>query len=231
MGIIAAYTLPMGKDFDIEVLRRNLAAIMNRRQRKPTTLSLAVGRSPTLVRDLLEKTGDTKLSTLFRLAKELDVDVTDLLKADFSPMPSGPELFVKGAVQAGEWVEAYEWHRDEWRSMQGRPDITAPADARFFLQVAGDSMDLHYPEGSFVECVDVLYCEAVKPGQRVIAVRTRFDGLVEATVKELVESEGRMWLVPKSTNPLHQAIPFDGVEPEVEEVRIIAVVVSSVRPE
>ncbi len=231
MAAVACHTALMARDFDIEVLRRNLAAIMARRNRKPTTLSLAVGKSPTLVKDLLEKTGDTKVSTLFRLARELNVAVEDLLKAGASPIPAGPELFVKGRVQAGSWVEAYEWHPDDWQSMLGRPDIKAPQSARFFLEVVGDSMDLHYPDGSFVECVELGHCPAPKPGQRVIAVRTRIDGLVEATVKELIESDGRLWLVPKSSNPSHQAIPLDVADDSIEDVRIVAVVVSSVRPE
>lgn len=231
MHSLAGYNPAMGKDFDIEVLRRNLAAIMVRRNRKPTTLSLAVGNSPTLVRDLLERTADTKLSTLFRLANELDVDVNDLLNSSFKPIPAGPELFVKGQVQAGSWLEAYEWQRDDWQTMLGRPDINAPPSARYFLQVIGDSMDLHYPDGSFVECVDVQHCADLKSGQRVIALRTRVDGMIEATVKELVKSEGRMWLVPKSTNPSHQAIALDAAGEAIDEVKVVAVVVSSVRPE
>lgn len=221
----------MSGDFDIEVLRRNLAAIMQRRKRKPTTLSLALGKSPTLVRDLLEKTSDTKLSTIYRLAEELGVDVSDLLSDGFKPIPAGPELFIKGRVQAGDWVEAYEWPMEDWQSMAGRPDISVPNQFRFFLLVSGDSMDEVYPEGTFVECVSTFAETEISEGRRVIAIRTCRDGLVEATVKEVQIVEGKVWLVPRSSNPRHQAFPIDQVDDHITEVRIAALVVSSVRPE
>ncbi len=222
---------PMAKDFDIEVLRKNLASIMARRNRKPTTLSLAVGKSPTLVRDLLEKTADTKLSTIYRLADELGVEISDLLRSDFQPIPAGPELFVKGQVQAGNWVEAYEWPAEEWQTLAGRPDISVPNQFRFFLRVAGDSMDEVYPEGTFVECLSIFAEPEITPGKRVIAVRARADGLIEATVKEVRMVDGKVWLAPRSRNPQHQAFAVDDVGDGIEEVRIVAPVVSSVRPE
>lgn len=224
-------TLYMSEEFDIAVLRRNLAAIMARKDRKPTTLSLEVGKSPSLVKDLLEKTGDTKLSTVFKLANALGVSVDDLLTSDLKPMPSGPELYLKGEVAAGQWVDAYEWPREEWQSYPGRPDITASIDHRFFLRVAGDSMDEVYPEGTVIECVGVFAEPEIKPGKRVVVVRERRDGRIEATVKELIEVDGRAWARPRSTNPSHQSFALDEAGNDITEVRIVAVVVSSIRPE
>lgn len=221
----------MPETFDIEVLRRNLAQIMDRRGSKPTTLSLKVGKSPTLVKDLLEKTSDTRLSTVYKLASELGVDAEDLLRADISPAPAGPRLFVKGAVAAGEWVEAYEWSREDWQAVTGRPDLAISPEHRFFLRVDGDSMDEVYPSGTFVECVSVFAEPEIVSGKRVIVVRHRHDGMIEATVKQYVEMDGRPWLVPQSSNPAHQAFPIDEPGEGIDEVRIIGLVVSSVRPE
>lgn len=148
-----------------------------------------------------------------------------------SPLAVGPELFVKGSVAAGQWVEALEWPREDWQRLTGRPDINFSTEHRFFLRVVGDSMNLLYPEGTFVECVSVFAEPEIVPGKRVVVVRERDDGMIEATVKELVELEGRPWLTPRSSNPSHQAFALDEPEPGITEVRIIAVVVASVRPE
>lgn len=215
----------------IDGLRRRLRAIMKRKDVKPTTLSLKVSGNPTLVKDLLEKTGDMKLSTVYRLAVALGVSVSDLLASDIDAVPVGPQLFVKGKVAAGQWVEAWEWPEDDWQILTGRSDVTADMNHRFFLRVAGDSMNLVYPEGTFIECVSVFGRAEILPGKRVVVVRRRFDQRIEATVKELVEMNGEQWLAPRSSNPAHQAFKLDEPDPEIEEATIIAVVVSSVRPE
>ncbi len=102
---------------------------------------------------------------------------------------------------------------------------------RFFLRVKGDSMDQVYPDGSLIECVSTFARIEPKPGRNVVILRTRSDQRVEATVKEMVEIDGKMWFVPRSSNPAHQAFSVDAVDPDIEEMRIAAVVVSSVRPE
>lgn len=221
----------MADSFDIGALRRNLTAAMDRKRVKPTTLSLKVGRSPTLVKDLLEKTDDTKLSTIYRLAEALGIPATELLEGGVEVASLGPKLFVKGEVAAGNWVEAFEWPHDEWQTMTGRADINVDPMHRFFLRIVGDSMNLVYPEGSFIECVSLIGGGKVAPGKRVVVIRRRHDQLIEATVKELVDIDGVLWFAPRSTNPAHQAFRADEPGDGIEEVSMCAVVVSSVRPE
>lgn len=229
-GLICDNTT-MDGSIGIERLQRRLSAILDQQGVKPTTLSLKIGNSPTLVSDLLGKTADVKLSTLQRLAEALNVSVGDLIADDFEPMPNGPRLFVKGEVSAGTWAEAYEWPQDEWRGAMGRADIDIPVVHRFFLRVQGDSMDLVYPEGSLIECVSIFSEPAVLPGRRVVVVRTRDDGMMEATVKEVAEVNDEIWFTPKSSNPSHQAFKASDCGEEVAEVSIVALVVASVRPE
>lgn len=231
MSVLLCDIQPMQGPFDIDVLRRKLSAIMDRENVRPTTLSLRIGTSSTLVKDLLEKTADTKLSTLYKLADALNVSVVDLLDGDVESAPAGPSLFVKGEVAAGQWVEAFEWPMDDWQVMTGRADVSANIDHRFFLRVCGDSMNEVYPEGTFIECVSVFGQAEVKPGRRVVVLRRRRDQLVEATVKELVEIDGELWFVPRSSNPAHHAFKALDHDDDIEEVTVIAVVVSSVRPE
>lgn len=167
---------------------------------------------------------------LFALARALDVTPASLIDPTIAA-PLGPQLFVKGEVAAGVWREAVELPETEWQTFTGRADLSADAEHRFGLRVVGDSMDLIYPHGTIVECVSVFGRVEVKPGRRVVIIRENDEGECEATVKELVEQDGALWAVPRSTNFAHQPIRLDRPEPGIRETRIGAVVVASVRPE
>lgn len=173
---------------------------------------------------------EPSLGQLIDLAKVLDVEPGALIDPSIA-VSIGPRLFVKGEVAAGVWRRAFELAQDEWQSFTGRADVSANAEHRFGLRVVGDSMNEVYPPGTIVECVSVFGHIEPEPGRRVVVLRTNENDEVEATVKELVEQEGELWLVPRSTNPAHR--PFKATEPEpgIREVRIAAVVVASVRPE
>lgn len=162
------------------------------------------------------------------------IDMAALVAADFAAAQHGPTLFVKGEVAAGVWKEAMEWDRTDWQAYQGGSHIAAPIDARFGLIVAGESMNEVYPSGTVLDCVSCLHAgiDEIRSGQRVIVVRTRADGSVEATVKEYQETENGAWLVPKSKNPAYQQpIALNSDDPDIVETRIIAVVRGSYRPE
>ncbi len=170
------------------------------------------------------------LDSLQALAKALGVSAGSLL--DGGVLTSiGPTLFLKGEVAAGVWRAAAEWPEAEWRIFTGRADVAANAEHRFGLSVIGDSMDLVYPHGTIVECVSMFGRIEALPGRRVVIVRENSQHEFEATVKELVEQEGQLWAVPRSTNPAHR--PFNLAEPDpgIVETRIVAVVVASIRPE
>jgi transcriptional regulator with XRE-family HTH domain len=167
---------------------------------------------------------------LFALARALDVSPASLIDPSIA-VPLGPQLFVKGEVAAGVWREAVELPESDWQTFTGRADITADPEYRFGLRVVGDSMDLVYPHGTIVECVSIFGRVEAKPGRRVVIIRENDEGECEATVKELVEQDGSLWAVPRSTNFAHQPIRLDRPEPGIRETRIGAVVVASVRPE
>lgn len=147
-------------------------------------------------------------------------------------VPVGPQTFVKGEVQAGVFKEAWQWEPEDWVGFSGRADLAAPPSERFGLRVVGDSMNEVYPSGSTLECVKY-HGETIASGRRVIVQRTRSDGTIETTVKELIRTEdGVEWLRPRSTNPTF--LPFRGDRPDapdIVQVEIIAVVVGSYRPE
>lgn len=171
---------------------------------------------------------------LGRIAKLAGVPLAELTSADVEVSASGPRLFVKGEVAAGVWREAFEWDADQWVPYQGGSHIDAPLQARFGLRVAGESMNEVYPHGTILDCVSCIHANIseFRSGQRIIVVRRRFDGDVEATVKEYRETPEGIWLVPRSDNPAFQTpISFGGDDPEIEETAIVAVVKGSYRPE
>lgn len=127
-------------------------------------------------------------------------------------------LPVLGTIQAGHWLET------TFLDSEGEPEMLPVArDARFprarqyALVVVGDSMDLDYPDGSYVTCVD--FAESglsIVHGLTVHVERHRSGGqLVEITLKRVVEKGGVFSLVPRSTNPAHQPISFTGHDADI----------------
>lgn len=170
------------------------------------------------------------LEGLTDLAKALGVSAGSLLDGT-AKVELGPRLFVKGEVAAGVWKPAVESPEDDWESFTGRADVTAKAEHRFGLRIIGDSMNEVFPHGTIVECVSTFGHAEPVPGKRVVIVRKNNDGEYEATVKELVQQDGKLYAVPRSTNPIHRPIDLSAPEVGIAEARITAVVVSSIRPE
>jgi hypothetical protein len=141
------------------------------------------------------------------------------------PASLGPSLFVKGEVAAGLWKEAWEFDPDEWEVFTGRADVTAPIKDRFGLRLTGRSMDEIY--------VRYWGDETIPSGKRVVVQRTRLNGQLETTVKELIRTpEGAVWLRPRSTDPSFLAFRGDEPDsPDIAAIEIIALVVGSYRPE
>lgn len=128
-------------DPDIIAIREALRRTMERKGVKPTTLSLRVGSSKTLVKDLLEKQEDVKLGTLTRLAGALDVDVEELL--------GRPRVAVVGHIGAGGAVifEDYGETLEPDRTVARPPGISGKLVA---LLVEGESMLPKYKDGDII---------------------------------------------------------------------------------
>lgn len=207
-----------------------LAVIRKQKGFTQGTLAERIGvEQPTIQRWEAGKR-EPSFEQLFELARVLEVDPSALIDPAIAA-PIGPRLYVKGEVAAGVWRQATELPEDEWQSFSGRPDVNALLDHRFGLRVVGDSMDQVYPAGTIIECVSTFGHTEIAPGKRVVVIRTNDHGECEATVKELVEKDGDLWLVPRSHNPAYSPIKLSDEEPGIVETRIAAVVVASVRPE
>lgn len=120
--------------------------------------------------------------------------------AAFSPVRG---IEVVGEVQAGVWRAAVELPQDERviLPIAGVPGYGAVKLAG--LRVVGSSMDLLYPDGTYVIVASASDTD-VRHGDRVVVYRSQGE-LREASIKEVrVEEGGRVALWPRSTSPDHQ---------------------------
>lgn len=142
-------------------------------------------------------------------------------------------LTVRGEVQAGVWAEAHEWEDADCYGVS----VNIPERFRgvaYGLVVRGQSMDRVYPDGTIAIVVPMMsLTRDLKHGDRVVVRRTRQDGMIEATIKELTADEsGAAWLWPRSSDPrFQQPIELSNGHDGTETVEIIAVVVRAILPE
>lgn len=110
------------------------------------------------------------------------------------------EIPVIGEVQAGVFREAVEIPEEE-RIMLPMVNLSGYNQLQLFgLKVIGPSMDLHYPDGSYVIVASAADTD-VRDGDKVVVYRSQGE-LRETTIKQVeVEADGRIALVPKSTHP------------------------------
>jgi transcriptional regulator with XRE-family HTH domain len=148
-------------------------------------------------------------------------------------VPLGPTLSVRGPVAAGQWRTAWQDGEMGQQTFTGRADLTVPIRDRFGVLVEGDSMNEVYPHGTILECIAFYAGAEIENGRRVIVQRQRNGDEFEVTVKEyLVDDDGVEWLVPRSRNPAFQTpIRIDQQPADIDEVRIIGIVVGSYRKE
>ena len=141
-------------------------------------------------------------------------------------------MSIKGTVAAGVWTVAQQLDETEWQTFTGSPDVAAPLRDRYGVRVEGQSMDLIYPPGTILECVRYWGTEPIKSGRRVIVQRLRDSGEYETTVKEyVIDGDGVVWFVPRSSNPAFQAFRFGQHEDGIQSAEIVAIVVASIRYE
>lgn len=144
----------------------------------------------------------------------------------------GPRIAVQGAVVAGVYKKRMEYEEADWEYFVGSPTSKEPPAQRFGLRVDGDSMDVLYPPGTIIECLRYWGDREIESGKRVVVQRYNEAGEIETTVKEYrVSEDGVEWLIPRSNNPAYQAFRADEVTEGVTRIEIVAIVISSIRPE
>lgn len=161
-------------------------------------------------------------------SKALDVSEQSLL---FDEIPLR-YVTVKSHVQAGEWVENPQWEESEWYEVAVPDDDNLRPYALYGAEARGPSMNKRYPERTVLVFTDAIETqEDSTPGKRYMVERERSDGLREATVKTLhTDDAGKHWLLPESTDPLHQQ-PIEVNGDDGDTIRLIGRVRFSVSRE
>lgn len=198
-------------------LKRRLPQIIEEKKTSMRRLSIGAGLGATYVRDLMRGEHEPSYENLQRIASELGVSVPELYgrppsRATLQRVESDAIRFpVVGYVQAGLWLESVVWPEDEWQYKT----VIKPDDHNSYygLIVRGDSMAEAYPPDTILICVPIdEYAYELEEGDHVIVERHE-NGTFESTVKEIVRDDvGRVWLRPRSKNPIHQAIPWPSAE-------------------
>jgi len=176
-------------------------------------LAAAIGRDRSIISRIFSGNRKMALDDVGPFAEVLEVTYEEVLKRAGLPnlgRGGGPvqlgTIAVVGDVAAGEWRDAIQWDVDDAYTVNAPADNRYPGIKRYGLRICGPSMNNVYPEGSVVICVlldDLARMPA--PGERVVCEQTRSDGLVEATIKEVVlDEDHRVWLSPRSTDPRFQ---------------------------
>lgn len=141
---------------------------------------------------------------------------------DFEPVP------VVGQVEAGSYRTSERWDEQDFYYMGLPVDKRYPQIKRFCLEVRGNSMDLIYPPGTLVICVDMIQINGEpKDGDIYVVDYTNIYGEIESTLKELsIQSNGKYILIPRSSDPAHkQPIEINGNKGDT--IRLRAKVVGS----
>jgi transcriptional regulator with XRE-family HTH domain len=130
---------------------------------------------------------------------------------------------VVGEVQAGVFRAALEIPPEDRLVLPVLPVPGYASVELVALRVVGPSMDLLYPDGSYV-IVASAYDTDVRDGDRVVVYRSQ-GMLREATIKEVrVEADGRVGLWPRSSHPDHQApIYLDSDDQDSPEIAYVVV--------
>lgn len=196
------------------------------------------GLGDSFVRDILRgKTKSPSSENLQKLASALDTEVDwFLISGDDKPSnPSGvgapidvTGLPVAGIIQAGTWLDLSLVDEDfEQEVIPVAADPRFPHARQYSLKVLGDSMDLEYPDGSYVSCVEYFSSGLGMKLGLTVHVERHNGPLVEATLKVIEMVDGKMMLSPRSSNPKHKPLALEG--DGGTEIKICGVVTGSYR--
>lgn len=197
-------------------LAQRLKERMDHLQLNPFQLAKLAGYGESFVRDILRgKSKNPSADKLAKLAAVMGTSLEWLMGTASAPSSSHvlvDGLEVLGDIQAGNWMDIsliMDGHREREVVPVAR-DPRFPNAAQYLLRVVGDSMNLKYPEFSYVHCVEYLSSGIKKKLGQVVHVERHNGPLVEITLKEITEINGRIVLSPRSSNPKHQPLILDG---------------------
>jgi len=174
------------------------------------------------------------LRTVKGLATALGVTAEWLISGEAEEMAgASPELGIRmvplvGEVKAGAFMSVQEMEEPD--EFLGFYDPQYARADLFALRVVGRSMNLRYPDGSIVICVNSKE-SGIIDGDDVVLKRFNGLGQVETTIKEYVINGESQEFWPRSTDPKHR-LPFIAPPPNSqtdEEWEVVGVVIAEQR--
>lgn len=140
------------------------------------------------------------------LSGEVDADAVSNDRIELT------NLVVKGVIQAGTWLDRTIFD-DDYENYEVIPvarDPRFPRAKQYGLKIEGDSMDLMFPDGTYVSCVDFSDSGVSIRPDLIVHVERRNGHLVECTLKVIEMIDGKLMLAPRSSNKKHLPIALDG---------------------
>lgn len=168
-----------------------------------------------------------KLKTLTALAAAAGMELPSILK-DSETMDTAPvrrNIPVLGDVRAGSWERIPdEPDIREWLPME----VPEYEGANLFaVRVVGRSMDLLYPDGTYVICAPPAEA-GLQEGDCVLVRRRDSSGRAETTLKQIERRKGGGYmLMPRSSDQNHQdplPLPTSADVANQEGIEILGVV-------
>lgn len=216
-------------DMDAEWLKAEL----DKPGRSQSALARFMGLAPESVNRIVNRKRGIKAAEADQIRAYLNATagVGGVTFPHISPRPTEAHLLtVRGTVEAGSWREVPFSDLDVHEAETLPAPRSVVDSGAFALRVSGPSMDRKYPDGSYV-IVQPWHGGPLPVGRRVVVERSRPDGLVETTVKELVMGAGgELELWPRSSHPSHQT-PVLYKDLDEVTVRVVGVVIASHIPE
>jgi DNA-binding Xre family transcriptional regulator len=202
-------------------MQNRLSTIMREKGVTREALAERVGAHPVTISKLISGKMGMTVDWMERLGEALDVDPLEII----SPPARIRTATVKSHVQAGSWRDAFEWEdQSDWYEVAVPRDPQLDGMPLSAYEVRGISMNKRYIEGTvLIATAPWDDRERPTPGARYIVERRKPDGMIEGTVKTLHRADdGKLWLVPESTDPRFQAaIPLDDGQEDGIEIRIV----------
>lgn len=203
--------------------------------RRALSLAASGGKNPDLIRDLLSRGQDKKVSieTAAGIAQALGVDLGLFLAASPAGSTTAQTIRVIGCVEAGAWRQHETWEISRQYEVQAAP-IEFDGVDRFGLEVVGFSMDLRFLPGTILDCLRVPNRAGLSPiPGDIVIVQRRLGDLWETTCKRLEQlGDGTYQLRAESSRPefgepIRLGRPDDGHFSD-DEIVIVGVVNSAI---
>jgi len=187
----------------------------------------------------------TTADKLRRIARALNVPVTKFFSEEGGAVAKRKAAWnddvlpahllpIRGAVQAGIWVEEDTPDFNETHeTIPVAEDARFPGHDQFALKIRGDSINEYIADGEYAVCVDVATIRDWQAEDLVVVERRRGGGaLRETTVKQVkITPDGRLQLWPRSKNPkFKEPIVLDDVEDEDMQIELKGLVIGKYSP-